>query len=159
MKICPKCGMQLDDQSTFCKNCGTPMRGQPMNGQPMGGMPMQPMYDPSDHTGEFTVQDISDNKVIAMLPYLLGIMGILVALLASRESKYAYFHVRQALKIKVIEVLTGLVSLILCWTFIIPILAGLFLFILWIIKIICFFQVCGGRAKEPAIVKEFKFLK
>lgn len=112
-----------------------------------------------DHTAEFDTKDISDNKVIAMLVYLLGTIGIIIALLASQTSPYVAFHVRQALKFTVIDILLGIVALVLCFTIIVPIAAGIMMLVLAIVRIICFFQICGGKAKEPAIIRSFKFLR
>ena len=81
MKICPKCQTQLDDNALFCTNCGTQFAAP--NGQqtpnynayqpPYAGTPT---YDPYDHTAEFDPKDISDNKVMSMLVYLMGWIGI-----------------------------------------------------------------------------------
>lgn len=112
-----------------------------------------------DHTREFDEKDISDNKVVAMLVYLIGIPGIIVALLCSNSSPYAGFHVRQALKFVVMNTLTLLAAAVFAWTFVIPIAAGIFVCILFVIKIICFVSICKGEAKEPPIIRSFKFLK
>lgn len=115
-----------------------------------------PAYDPYDHTAEFDPKDISDNKVFAMLCYLMDFIGIIVALLATHSSKYTMFHVRQALKIEVASILSIFVLIIpfLGWIAF-PILQG----IIWVIKIISFFQICSGKAKEPAIIRSFGFLR
>lgn len=83
-------------------------------------------------------------------------IGIIVALLATHSSKYTMFHVRQALKITVVSILSVFVLIIpfLGW-FAFPILQG----IIWVIKIISFFQICSGKAKEPAIIRSFGFLR
>ena len=128
-------------------------------GQQGGYQPNYTPYDPYDHTSEFTAKDISDNKVIAMLVYLMGTIGIIVALLASKDSPYLSFHVRQALKFTVLEVLTGIITLLLIWTFIVPIAAGIFGIVLFVCKIIAFFSICKGNAKEPYVVRSFNFLK
>ena len=111
---------------------------------------------PYDHTAEFDPKDISDNKVFAMLCYLMDFIGIIVALLATHSSKYTMFHVRQALKITVVSILSVFVLIIpfLGWIAF-PILQG----IIWVIKIISFFQICSGKAKEPAIIRSFGFLR
>lgn len=128
---------------------------QQNNGMPYG----QPYVDPKDHSAEFQPKDISDNKVIAMLPYLLGILGTIIALLASKESDYVAFHVRQGLKILVVEVLLGLITVVLCWTVIVPVAAAVCTVILLVVRIISFVNVCNGQAKEPAIISSFGFLK
>lgn len=164
MKTCPNCHAQLDDNAIFSTACGTQFGAVPpqQNAIPpqQNAVPPQPAfapaYDPYDHTAEFDPKDISDNKVFAMICYLMGFIGIIVALLATNSSKYAMFHVRQALKIEVASILSIFVLIIpfLGWIAF-PILQG----IIWVIKIISFFQICSGKAKEPAIIRSFGFLR
>ena len=146
-------------------NQGMPNQGMPNQGPMSGqGAPYQqyaqaPVFDPYDHTAEYSPKDISDNKVIAILVYLMGTIGIIIALLASKESPYVAFHLRQGLKFLIVEVLVGIISAVLFFTLIVPIAGGIFLIVLWVIKIICFFQICTGKAKEPAIIRSLGFLK
>ena len=157
MKICPNCHAQLDDSSIFCTSCGTQFGAVPpqQNAVPpqQNAVPPQPAfapaYDPYDHTAEFDPKDISDNKVFAMLCYLMDFFGIIVALLATHSSKYTMFHVRQALKITVVSILSVFVIII-------PILGWIAFPIL---QIILFFQICSGKAKEPAIIRSLGFLR
>ena len=164
MKICPKCGAQLDDNATFCTVCGIALGGAPNpqqpqpQPQPMYQQPM-PAYDPYDHTAEFDPKDISDNKVVAMLLYLLGAAGIVIALLMNNSSKYIAFHLRQALKFLAVETLLIIIGALLSFTIIVPIAAGVCFAIIFVLKIICFFQICKGKAKEPAIIRSLGFLK
>ena len=153
MKTCanPNCRQPLDDNAQFCPNCGMPCSGQSAPNF------MQP--DPFDHTAEFDPADISENKVVAMMPYLIGAIGIIVALLSIRESRYIAFHVKQALKLTVVSTLVGLLSGLLCWTIIVPIAGAVCMLILFVLKIIAFFQVCGGKAKEPSIIRSLGFLR
>ena len=155
MKFCPNCRSQLSDETTFCPMCGVQL---PV-GAPQQPPVYQPQYAPYDHPAEFDPRDISDNKGYAMLLYLLGIPGIIIALLAANSSKYVAFHLRQALKFVVTETLLTLASALLCFTFIVPIAASIMIVVLSVIKIICFFQICGGKAKEPAIIRSLSFLK
>lgn len=154
---------QAEGQNAGAQNVNygqNPNYGQSQNyGQQGGYQPNYTPYDPYDHTSEFTTKDISDNKVIAMLVYLMGTVGIIVALLASKDSPYLSFHVRQALKFTVLEVLTGIITLFLFWTIIVPIAAGIFEIVLLVCKIITFFSICKGNAKEPYVVRNFNFLK
>lgn len=176
MKVCPNCGAKCSDESAFCGECGTEVVQQPndiayqqqsqpqpqpnfnQNQQPYV-RPTVPMYNPYDHTSEFDPRDISDNKVIAMLCYLMGTVGIIIALLAASSSKYAAFHVRQALKFTVVNILMSIVTILLCWTIIVPIVYLIMKIVLWVVKIICFFQICSGKAKEPAVIKGLGFLR
>lgn len=148
--VCSKCGTQLNDGVVFCPNCGTPTAGGP---QP------QVYVDPADHTGEFSAKDISDNKVFAMLPYIMSVVGVIIALLASNESPYSRFHVRQALKLDVATTLVAIATALLAWTCIVPIVGAVAAIALVVIRIICFVQVCQGKAKEPAIIKDLGIFK
>lgn len=150
MKFCSKCGAQLEDSTAFCSACGAQV-GEPT---------VVVANDPFDHTAEFDAKDISDNKVIAMLPYLMGLIGVIVAaLLAKGESAYVSFHIRQALKLSIVSMLLGIVAALLAITVIVPIVAGVCELVVLVLQIIAFFQVCGGKAKEPAVIKNLKFLK
>lgn len=189
MAFCKNCGNQLAEGGTFCAVCGTPVAQPEVQPEPVPVQqpepqpepapqyqppvqpvqyqapvqqpyqPVQPAYNPSDHTADFTPEDISNNKVTAMAAYMLGMFGIVIALLAAPESKYAGFHSRQALKLEIVNQLLIIVSIVLCWTFIVPILGGLAMAALFVIRIICFFQVCGGKAKDAALVGSLPFLK
>lgn len=149
MKYCPHCGTKLEEGAVVCPSCGGSL-----------AQPESVVYvDAHDHSAEFSVQDVSDNKVLAMLPYLMGIMGLVIAMLARTESPYIRFHTRQYLKICVCETLVALISGVLCWTFIVPFVGIIAALVLLVVRFICFFQICGGKAKEPAIVRNLGFLK
>ncbi|MBE6552632.1 MAG: zinc-ribbon domain-containing protein [Ruminococcaceae bacterium] len=152
MKICPNCNNQLEDNAAFCNNCGFSFNAKQQSAQFTAS-------DPFDHTAEFDPKDISENKVISMLVYLLGPIGIIIALLASSTSAYAAFHVRQALKFTVVEILVAICTALLCWTCIVPVAAGILYIVLFVLKIVSFFQICKGQAKEPALIRDLKFLK
>ena len=147
MKFCPNCGTQLDEGMTACPGCGVAFVTE------------KPAVDPYDHTAEFDAADISANKVLAMMPYLTGIMGVIIAMLAHADSPYTAFHVKQYLKLSVCQILLLIVSAVLCFTILIPVLGAIALAVLLVIRIICFVQICLGRAKEPAIVRRLGFLK
>jgi len=117
MKLCSNCGSQVNDNAIFCTSCGSRVAEATSEVGEMGQSAYQhqqeysyrpapapkPVYDPYDHTAEFDPKDISDNKVVAMLVYLMGWIGIVIALLAAPQSPYAGFHSRQALKFVVLE--------------------------------------------------------
>lgn len=162
MKICPKCNCQLDDSAAFCTNCGVPFAA------PQVAAVAE--IDPFDHTAEFDKKDISDNKVIAMLIYLAGIIGIIIALLAGNTSAYAGFHVRQALKFFVTEILATVAFFVCSPIYAIPYLGWFIFFVvalayvgllgtITVLKFISFFQICSGKAKEPVIIRNLKFMR
>ncbi len=159
MKTCSKCNAQLNDEARFCTICGA--QCETVGDVQQNSTFSQQSYqcDPTDHTSEFDAQDISENKIFSLICYLMGIIGIIIALLGARTSKYVAFHVKQALKISIIEAISGIVAVLLGWTFIIPIILCIFIVLLYVIKIICFIQVCQGRAKEPVIINYISFLK
>lgn len=175
MANCPNCGAPIGEDAAFCTNCGSrvtppeaPQGGNvPPQGNyapPQGNYAPPPQYapyvpDPKDHTAEFDPADIANNKVIAMAAYLLGTLGIIIALLAAPESKYATFHSRQALKFSIVDILLGIIMVVLCWTLIVPIAGAICILILLVIRIICFFQVCSGKAKDAPIIGSLPFLK
>ncbi len=162
MKTCPNCNAQIEDNAAFCTSCGTRFASEPAAApeQPAApAAPAVPAVDPYDHTAEFDAKDISENKVIAMLVYLLGIIGVFIALIVGKSSPYAAFHVRQALKFTVLEAILAICAVVLIWTIVVPAAAGICSMILLVLKVIAFFQICSGKAKEPAIVREFSFLK
>ena len=146
MKFCTKCGTQCEDNANVCSNCGTAFAA------PAAVV----AFDPKDHTAEFDKKDISDNKVIAMLPYVLPVFGLIIAILMASTSKYVQFHVRTVLKFTVIEALLVFVNII-------PVLGQIAYVVCTIIcavlRIIAFFQICGGKAKDPAIISSLGFLK
>ena len=155
MKFCPNCHLSYDNSANVCGQCGGPLQLIPQQFRQQAQVTM----DPWDHTAEFSPQDISDNKVFAMLPYLMSFIGVIIALLAAPSSPYTMFHVRQGLKILVTYILLGICAAVLAITIIVPIAAGICIIILFVIEIICFFRVCKGQAKEPPIIKNLPFLK
>lgn len=170
MKFCPQCKSTFADSEAFCPNCGLPLEVAPAQDayapQQPGYAPQQPYAaapaytDPTDHTAEFAAEDISKNKIVAMLPYLMGFLGIIVAaLIGGNDSPYVKFHVREALKINVLSVLTATIMMLTFWLVLPLIAGGIFVAILGVVNIICFFSVCSGKAKEAPIVKTFTFLK
>ena len=172
MKTCPTCGAQFDDSAQFCPNCGYNFnQAAPQAQAPQGApqyqqdpnfqqnvqyqQPVQPAYDPYDHTAEFDPADVADHKLIAMLIYLFGLIGVVIALLARADSPYLKFHIKQGLKLEI----TAVLLVVLC---IIPIIgwiaAGIMSIVLAVVQIICFVKVCKNKSVEPAIVRGIGFL-
>lgn len=179
MKMCPNCHNQITDEAVYCPVCGSviSVTGQyqpeqqyqmPYNAAYTQQVPStaEPEIDLYDHAADFSTSDISENKVIAMLMYLLGPLGILIALLAAKSSGYIDFHVRQAMKLTVMDILSVLT---LCILNVLMFLIGLQVIIILLttlvflallaIHLICFFWTCKNQAKEPYFVRKLTFLK
>lgn len=169
MKQCPNCRNQISEEASFCPVCGTAIDAihsfpepyppqQPVTPPPVY-VPPVPKINPFDHTKEYLEKDIADHKLHCMLVYLFDFIGIIIALLAAKESEYTQFHIRQSLKFCVLEALLAALTVLLCWTYIVPILSLIALIVLLVIKFISFTQVCGGKAVEPVLIRNLKFLK
>ena len=65
MKVCPQCQLSYDDSAQNCGKCGGPL-------VTIQNQFQQTIVNPNDHTAEFDAADISANKVLAMVPYLMG---------------------------------------------------------------------------------------
>jgi len=141
MAYCSKCGNELPEGVLFCAVCGAPVADSAV---------ASPQYD---------AKDISENKVVAMLLYLTGVVGLVIALLMQKDSPYIQFHLRQCLKLLVVEALLGFAAAILCWTVIVPVAAGICLVILFVLHIIGFVQTCNGKAEELPIISKLNFLR
>lgn len=161
MKQCPNCGSNVADEAGFCPFCGMQF-GQQANGAYQN---MQAPAAPAavqmnfDHTGEYEAKDIAEHKLFCMLFYLAGLVGVIVGLLACKSSPYAMFHIRQMVKIAVLNALVTLCALVLAWTVIVPLAAAVCYAVLYVVRVICFVQVCCGKAVEPVIIRSMTFLK
>ena len=148
MAYCSNCGGEIPEGAATCPKCNATLTG---NAQPA-------VIEPWDHTAEFDAQDISDNKVYALSAYLFSLLGVLLCNVLAKESPYAQFHAREALKIDVVTIVVYVLACVLCWTCIAPVAGVILIFILFIVKIICFVQVCKGQAKEPWMIRSIKAL-
>lgn len=189
MKTCPSCSAVMDDSTVFCTSCGTkldvaPAPQAPVNPAPQYQAPVNPapqyqapqsqfnpnpaynqaqpgasMRDPTDHTAEFAEEDVAENKPFALLIYIGGLIGLLIAIFLKKDSAYLRFHIRQGIKIYLAELLLtvffALTAILLITYFAFIIL----LLIIIIVRLICFFDTAKGLSKEPPIIKSLSFLK
>ncbi len=113
-------------------------------------------YDPKDHTSEFDARDIADNKLFAVIPYILGIIAGIIVGIYVKESPFVKFHIKNALRLEIAE-------LLVCLLFIIPFIgwvaAVVLLIALIVVNIIAVVWVFQGKAKELPLISGIGFLK
>lgn len=180
MKQCVNCAAAVSDDSVFCPICGAscanavptapeqpqqPPQNQPPKPQaqpqayPYGAVPpVAPVQQANsfDHTAEFDPADIHENKVMALLAYLN--IFVLIPILAAKDSPFTQFHIRQALKLLVAEVVTVFLTAVLSWTFIVPAAGVVCAVILIVVQAIGFVRAAQGRAEELPIIRSLGFL-
>lgn len=144
---CPKCGNEIPDAATFCSNCGFSLEKSSSS-----------LTSPYDHTADFDAADIKENKLYAMVPYLLGILGVALCYLIKKDSPYLTFHCRENIRLFVIESILSICAAVLCITIIVPVAAVICVLIVEVIRIIGFFRVCSGKAIDLPIIRSFGFL-
>jgi uncharacterized membrane protein len=163
MKTCPNCNAQLNDDAVFCNNCGNSVQGAP-NQNYTSAYPTPtpaPVVKQTDHTAEFAPADVAENKLFALLTYLMSIVGVIIALLANLNNKsdYLKFHIKQSLKIFICESIVAVITAVLFWTCIIPFAGAVASIILLVVTVICFIQTCRNKSIEAPIINGLGFLK
>lgn len=169
MKNCPNCHNMAKDEALFCPVCGTMLDTIPqpdpdyfkpeISPIPTSvSMPVIPVRNEHDHTDDFDPADIQENKLACMAAYLLDFVGVIIALLMTDSSAYSRFHIRQSLKFTIAEVIICIASVVLFWTFIVPIAGIVALVVLMVVKFACFVDVCNGKATDAAMIRNIKFL-
>ena len=130
--------------------------GQQQYGQAPSQYQPYPKYDPSDHTAEFDPRDIADNKLFAVIPYLIGLLAGLVAGIYIKDSAFYKFHFKNALRLEIATLLALIPAIIpfLGWF-----VSGILIAIILVIEIIAIVQVFQGKAKDLPIVGSIGFLK
>lgn len=83
------------------------------------------------------------------------IIALAVLLIISKDSKFAAFHIKQALKVSILNLPIAFLSVIPFIGWPVAFCAALFIAILAVIQ---FFNACGGKAKDLPLVGTAKFL-
>lgn len=168
MAFCGKCGAYIGEDRGFCPECGAAATSSSSD---MGSYLLT-----SDHTADYTPKDISKNKAWAMIAYLFGPLGMILALVAGLKSPFARFHATQAAKIYIVFFLGDLVllasfSIIVAVSYnvngvygpavVTPLLVifSIYGLLFFVLLLVCFVYVCLGKAKDAPIVGRMSFLK
>jgi len=177
MKVCPSCKKTYGDDCSFCPECGVVLT---VADAPAPEPQPKPAASSYDHTAEFDPKDASDNKVLVLVLYLIGVLGLFIALLAGNDSPYVKFHIRQKLKLTLVSVLIPIATAVLelamlpltligIWTRLawlvgfstgLPAAAGIAAFgFVAVITIITFIRILFGKSVEPPVIRSIKLLK
>jgi uncharacterized membrane protein/ribosomal protein L40E len=166
MAVCKTCGASLSEEVKFCPRCGSPMSAEE-NGAASGGanrsssfnkQTFDDMMNTEDVTANMDPEDIQKNKVMAVLAYL-GFL-ILIPIFTATDSRFARYHVGQAINLWAAEVILSLIVSIFKW---IPVIGVIIRILSWIVGIVIFvLAVLGlvnavqGRAKALPLVGNIK---
>ncbi len=156
MAFCGNCGTKVDEGVKFCPGCGNAMATPAAEQQTQTQSPAveKQATAQTQAPAAFEAKDIENNKIMAVLAYIL----FLIPLLAAKESPYAKFHTNQGLILFIAGIAVSIVGSIiplLGWFLILPV-GGLIVGILGIMGII---NALTGKAKELPVIGQFKLLK
>lgn len=153
MLTCKQCGTQVEDGVMNCTNCGASIEAPVQQNQPIDlSEKFNEFNNTADTTSEYDAQDIENNKVMAVLAYIL----FFIPLLAAKDSKFARFHTNQGLVLFLGGIIASVVAVIPVIGWIVAPIAGLVITVLAVIGIL---NALNGRAKELPVIGKFKILK
>ena len=174
MAFCNTCGALLEDNAKFCQTCGAAVENAAPPVQQNPAAPAAPPQAPpvfnqappaqqyqappppppaaEGATNVFDPKDIEDNKIMAVLAYII----FLVPLIAAKESPFARFHTNQGFVLFLGWLLCGVVNIVPILGLIASAIGGLLVLVLSVIGII---NSAKGEAKELPIIGNIKLLK
>lgn len=165
MAFCKYCGKELTMDTKYCPSCGKPTsEGATLNET------FNQFTETNDNTDQFSQEDISKNKAMAVLSYL-GML-VLVPILISKDSPYVKFHANQGLVLLIAEMIWGAFGKVtqgilghlifrpfafLYWG--VSGLTGVVSLIIAILAIVGIVNAATGKAKELPIVGHIHIYK
>lgn len=169
MAFCVKCGKENIEGAAFCCGCGSPLAEQTVQKEASttSSDNFGDYTSVEDTTNEFTEEDISKNRVMAIFAYIL----FLIPLFAAKESRYARFHTNQGMVITIasaaVSFTTSFTTTILkaiSWRFygfanFINILGALICLGAVPLTVLGIIYAAKGQAKELPFVNKIKILK
>lgn len=149
MAFCKNCGKELPPNAVFCSSCGA------NSGQfAPDAQPVQPTYaEPTEFTHEFSADETNDCRILAAIMYVLGLPGIILAVVLRQDSKFIKFHANQALILNIAAVLVTATAIVPILGWITAVVGDITLFVfMWI----GFARALGGRACYLPVIGKYK---
>lgn len=112
------------------------------------------LFDEYDKTELFEESDVKEHRFFAILIYLTGVIGIALALLKDKSSPYLSFHIQEGIKIVAADALILILSAILSWTVIVPLLGTAAIIASAVIKLTSAFWTYKGLTKNAVIIRK-----
>ena len=182
MKICENCGATIDSVASFCTACGAPVAqasnvqetpvqapvtppvqsAQAYNAGGANSVPQASVKDATDHTDEFSAEDVAENKLIVALAYVLPVtVGAILCVWLSKvsDSKYLKFHSREILKLAICSLVVTMVCAVTSFLVIPAIALGAASVVVIVLRVIGFIQAIKGQSKELPIISNISLLK
>lgn len=172
MLLCEKCGTKVDEGTKFCPSCGNSMevpapQQQEQNSGDQNDISAKiaNLNDTADTTADYDADDVSKNKVMAVLAYFGPLCFI--PMFAAKDSKFARFHANQGLVLLIACVAYSIVSSILnsiilaiSWRlYFITSIISFISIVFAVLAILGIINAANGRAKELPVIGKFKILK
>lgn len=172
MLLCEKCGTKVDEGTKFCPSCGNSMevpapqqQEQNSGDQNDFSAKIANLNDTADTTADYDADDVSKNKVMAVLAYFGPLCFI--PMFAAKDSKFARFHANQGLVLLIACVAYSIVSSILnsiilaiSWRlYFITSIISFISIVFAVLAILGIINAANGRAKELPVIGKFKILK
>lgn len=174
MAFCSKCGKKISEKAKFCSNCGEEVDKKDYVEK--ATKVVEKIMNTEDSTKKYTKKDIEENRIMALLSYILAPIPYFV----DKTSKFVRYHAIQGMNLFSINICytilcTALTNLIkvktMCkvfagvgyyceitpWWINLPLtLVGIGLGALGVIGII---NVIQGKAKELPIIGNLKIFR
>lgn len=174
MKTCENCGASIDSVAAFCTACGASVQAAPAAEQapvaptaapaPAYSAPAYsaPVQDATDHTAEFSAEDVAENKLIVALAYVLPVtVGAILCVWLSKvgDSAYLKFHSREILKLAICSLVVTMVCAVTSFLVIPAIALGAASVVVVVLRVIGFIQAIKGQSKELPLICNISILK
>ena len=169
MNFCKNCGTVIPNGQTQCPNCGTPLEMTTQQkfsevGSELKSTAVNMLDACEDHTDEFDVNDVQQNRGIAVISYVSWLCLIPII---KGTTPYTKFHANQGLTLAVlgtgVSIVLGLLRLLLGGIFplgtIVRILSFIVRAILALYMILGIVNAVNDKAKELPFIGKINLLK